>query len=50
MGNKQIEHILKFMYLLAHFLGLEVENLFGGIDGNVDRLIVTNGLSGHKLA
>ena len=50
MGNKQIEHNLKFMYLLAHFLGLEIANLFGGIDSNVDRLIVTNGLSGHKLA
>ena len=50
MGNKQIEHILKFMDLLAHFLGLEIANLFGGIDGNVDRLIVTNGLSRHKLA
>ena len=38
------------LIVLSHLLWVEVANLFGGIDGNVDRLIMTNGLSGHKLA
>ena len=37
-------------YLFAHFLGLEIANLFGRIDGNVNCLVVTHRFSGHKFA
>ena len=37
-------------YLFAHFLGLQVAHLLGGINGNVNCLVVTHSFSGHEFA